>query len=46
MVSMLNENEIKHLRATFKKIDTDNKGIITVEELKEAMQKLGYYVTS
>mmetsp|Transcript_4943 Transcript_4943/g.4135 ORF Transcript_4943/g.4135 Transcript_4943/m.4135 type:complete len:167 (+) Transcript_4943:143-643(+) len=41
MINMLTEQELKKLRDNFRYFDKENTGYISVEELKEAMHKLG-----
>jgi Ca2+-binding EF-hand superfamily protein len=38
LVKTLNENELIHLKQQFDKIDKDQTGMISVEELKHALQ--------
>lgn len=37
---MMKEEEIEHLREQFRKMDTDNTGMINANELEEAMREL------
>lgn len=41
----MNESELQNLKKIFSKIDVDNSGTITVEELKAALIKEGSIVT-
>lgn len=34
LVNQMNEKELRHLKQVFQKIDVDNSGTITVEELR------------
>lgn len=40
MVKMSNEGETKHLTEQFKRLDTDGTGMISIEELKQWMNKI------
>jgi len=42
MVNLMTENEVKNLKETFQAIDKQNKGKITLQELKKVMNDLGY----
>jgi uncharacterized protein YneF (UPF0154 family) len=44
-VNQLTEAEISKLQAKFYEIDTDHNGMITLDELKELMGRLGYKAT-
>lgn len=41
----LSEEEIRGLKEMFKNMDTDNSGSITLEELKQGLQKQGTKLT-
>ncbi|CAD8051707.1 unnamed protein product [Paramecium primaurelia] len=41
LVNQMNEKELHHLKQVFQKIDIDNSGTITIEELREALQQEG-----
>ncbi|CAD8068352.1 unnamed protein product [Paramecium sonneborni] len=45
LINQMNESELQHLKQIFSKIDVDNSGTITVEELKAALIKEGSIVT-
>lgn len=42
IVNLMSENELKQLKETFQAIDKQNKGKITLKELKKALEDLGY----
>ena len=42
IVNLMSENEIKLLKETFQSIDKENKGKITLKELKKVLADLGY----
>ena len=43
IVNNLSENEIKNLREAFRLIDSDHRGMISIEELKKVLQEFGYH---
>lgn len=38
LINQMNEVELQHLKRVFQKIDVDNSGTITVEELRQALK--------
>ena len=40
IADFLSNEEVEDIKETFKKIDTDDDGIVTIEELKTGLQKL------
>ena len=42
IVNLMTENEVKNLKETFQAIDKQNKGKITLQELKKTMEELGF----
>ena len=42
IVNHLSENEITNLREAFRLIDSDHRGIISIEELKKVLQEFGF----
>eukprot|EP01016_Furgasonia_blochmanni_P010764 TRINITY_DN14627_c0_g1_i2.p1 TRINITY_DN14627_c0_g1~~TRINITY_DN14627_c0_g1_i2.p1 ORF type:complete len:466 (-),score=141.60 TRINITY_DN14627_c0_g1_i2:192-1589(-) len=45
VVNLMSENEIKNLREAFRLMDKDNSGIISLDELRRAMQETGCAAT-
>ncbi|KAI7998274.1 Calcium-dependent protein kinase 13 [Camellia lanceoleosa] len=41
ITDFLSIEEVEDIKETFRKIDTDNDGIVSIEELKVGLQKLG-----
>lgn len=44
LVKMLKDEDIQHLKVRFHSMDKDNTGLISFEELKEAMLESGFSV--
>lgn len=38
LINQMNEVELQHLKRVFQKVDVDNSGTITVEELRQALK--------
>ncbi|CAD8134409.1 unnamed protein product [Paramecium octaurelia] len=45
LVNQMNEKELGRLKKVFQKIDVDNSGTITVQELKEALMEEGSHIS-
>lgn len=46
LVKMTDQQEIESLREQFQRIDTDNSGLISLDELKQAIQSSGVNISS
>ena len=46
LIKMLKEDDLEHLRSSFKAIDLDNTGMINVTELETALRETGHNLTA